>query len=407
MTPITFDSQRRLSIQSAIDEADFDILICTLPSNVMLSGYWPMIGTAIAVFGRDGKLGLIAPEDELEFIGDSLADFIFSFSAPKLDNLCSPTDVLQVPLKSAIESLGIRQNARVGVESAAWSQPAPYVSLYSYGSELRSIVHNLFPQFMVAEADETLNLLRSIKTAKEIDRIRLACRVAGQAFHSGARLIEQGMTEMHASLLFRSALLEGGIESGESVRTEAFAFCMSGENSVKAQRAYAQSGRRRLEPGDPALVHCNSHINGYWTDITRTFTPGSPTDRLRKMYTTVLAARDAALQAIRPGRIAKDVDLAARSVILDAGYGNDEFAHGTGHGVGFAAIYANALPRIHPLSTDIIEEGMVFNIEPAIYIPGYAGVRHCDMVAVTESGAELLTNFQSTTEELFIERTGR
>jgi Xaa-Pro aminopeptidase len=83
------------------------------------------------------------------------------------------------------------------------------------------------------------------------------------------------------------------------------------------------------------------------------------------------------------------------------GFGK-EFRHPTGHGVGFGAIDAHALPRLHPKSPDVLEAGMVFNVEPAIYIEGYGGVRHCDLVALTEKGAEVLTPWQAGMESLLI-----
>ena len=84
-----------------------------------------------------------------------------------------------------------------------------------------------------------------------------------------------------------------------------------------------------------------------------------------------------------PWRGAEDVDRAARDVIRRHGFGDDAFPHGTGHGVGFAAIDHTARPRLHPASDDVLQPGMVFNVEPAIYIEGYGGFRHCDMVVVT------------------------
>ncbi len=93
-----------------------------------------------------------------------------------------------------------------------------------------------------------------------------------------------------------------------------------------------------------------------------------------------------------PGVAARDVDGAARNVMSAHGFA-DAFKHSTGHGVGFAAANANALPRIHPQSPDVLEVGMTFNIEPAAYFDGYGGMRHCDVVAVTADGASVLTDF--------------
>jgi Xaa-Pro dipeptidase len=93
------------------------------------------------------------------------------------------------------------------------------------------------------------------------------------------------------------------------------------------------------------------------------------------------------------------VDRAARDELDSRGLGRG-FKHPTGHGVGFAAIDHNAIPRLHPRSEDRLEVGMVFNVEPAIYLEGTGGLRHCDMVSVTESGADLLTPFHDTLSEL-------
>ena len=119
------------------------------------------------------------------------------------------------------------------------------------------------------------------------------------------------------------------------------------------------------------------------------------------MHRAVLAGRKAALEAIKPGVHATEVDSAAREAIQS--FSLDKYLkHGTGHGVGFSPMSAYSIPRLHGGSTDVLQEGMVFNVEPAIYIQGYGGVRHCDMVAVTGTGCELLTDFQSHIESLAV-----
>ena len=111
---------------------------------------------------------------------------------------------------------------------------------------------------------------------------------------------------------------------------------------------------------------------------------------------------------------AADVDDAARAVLSRAGF-EKGFKHGLGHGVGFVAINHNAVPRLHPASDDLLEPGMIFNIEPAVYFEIYGGIRHCDVVLLTEKGPEVLTsiavdareshsdiNFMTNTIELFV-----
>lgn len=128
---------------------------------------------------------------------------------------------------------------------------------------------------------------------------------------------------------------------------------------------------------------------------------GEPDTRQQQMFDAVSAARQEALSAIRPGVKAADVDAAARDILKTRGFG-PHFKHSTGHGVGFSAIDANAKPRLHPKSEDVLEVGMVFNVEPAIYFDGYGGMRHCDMVLVTDSGAEVLTAFQCSMDDLTV-----
>ena len=146
------------------------------------------------------------------------------------------------------------------------------------------------------------------------------------------------------------------------------------------------------------LVHCNSYADGYWTDITRTWCAGEPDARAKDIFDAVFAAREAALAAIRPGISSASIDRAAREKMQEHGFGA-AFKHSTGHGVGFEAINADARPRVHPLSPDTLAEGMIFNVEPAAYFEGYGGVRHCDVVAVTERGCDLLTPFQCNRED--------
>jgi Xaa-Pro aminopeptidase len=169
---------------------------------------------------------------------------------------------------------------------------------------------------------------------------------------------------------------------------------MSGTNSARAGAAFAYTANRRIEDRDMVLVHSNSYVDGYWTDITRTYVIGEPSQKQKKVFDAIADARIAAFALIRPGVRAADVDTAARAVLRQHGF-EKEFPHGLGHGVGFAAISANARPQIHPQSDEVLESGMIFNVEPAVYIEDFGGARHCDVVAVTDTGMELLTDFQS------------
>jgi Xaa-Pro aminopeptidase len=119
------------------------------------------------------------------------------------------------------------------------------------------------------------------------------------------------------------------------------------------------------------------------------------------MFEAVLDARRAVLDALQPGTKAGELDEIARRTIGTHGFG-EFIKHPTGHGTGFGALDHTARPRLHPKSIDVIEEGMVLKIEPGIYIEGHGGVRKADMVAVTDSGHDLLTNFHWSVDEVAV-----
>jgi Xaa-Pro aminopeptidase len=381
-------------VRQALASADLDAIVCALPANVLLlTGYWPVVGTALAVAGRDRTI-LIAPADEAELARGGFADDVLTFEPGSLARLDTAADAVRAPLAEAVGSTGATRG-RLGFESGAGFQPASYVSMHLYGAGIVTLLTEAVPRAALTMADGLLTRLRSVKTPTEIDRIRAACRVAESTFRAGAATeLRPVKTEVEAAARFAVPLA-----SPTAPRSGGRVSFMSGINSATAYGSYARSTSKPLARGDLVLVHCNSHVDGYWTDITRTFCLGPPDDRRRRMYAAVADARAAALAAIKPGVAARDVDRAARDVLRAHGFG-EQFKHPTGHGVGFAAIDHSARPRLHAASDDVLEIGSVFNVEPGVYRDGLDGMRHCDMVAVTETRAELLTPFQAELGDL-------
>jgi Xaa-Pro aminopeptidase len=303
-------------------------------------------------------------------------------------------------LRSVLQELGVA-GARIGFERGPASEPASYVAMHLFGGSMVSVIHSAVPNAELVPADDVLAALATVKTEYEVSRIRRSCRIAENAYGKGMPELKPARTEVEVAAAFRDPLSTFGTGFEDATRADGEVFCMSGPNSAKAFGAYARSTQRRISGGDLVLVHCNSYADGYWTDITRTYCVGDPDDRSVAMYEAVLAARNAALKVIAPGVPAREVDRAAREKMTRRGFGN-EFKHSTGHGVGFSAISANARPRLHPESEEVLEPGMVFNVEPAAYVDGFGGIRHCDMVAVTDTGYEILTPFQDTLHDLLI-----
>ena len=164
-------------------------------------------------------------------------------------------------------------------------------------------------------------------------------------------------------------------------------FCIIGSGPASASPHHMTS-ERVIQPGDSVVCDFGALLNHYYSDITRTVHIGEPSDEYRRVYDTVLRANRAALAAAGPGVPCQEVDLAARAVITEAGYG-EYFIHRVGHGLGLDVhedpymVEGNEMP---------LRPGMVFSDEPGIYIPGRFGVRVEDILVCTDDGAESLNH---------------
>lgn len=395
--PAERDRERIERNSKALAAEGLEAIACALPADVLLlSGYWPVIGNAIALTTRDGATGIAAPEDEQNLAADSWADAVRTFPGGSLDHLDSAAEAVRGPLRDLARDLGIRQGARVGFEGGASFDPSTYASEFVYGAGMPEVLQAGLPGPVLIDASQSLTRWRSVLTRLELGVLRRACEIARRAFAVTASAIHAGMREFEIAAILRANVLESG---ARDERRSGFAYCMSGPNAYEAYAAFQRSRSRPIADGDFVLLHCNSCYRGLWTDVTRTYTVGAPDAEHRAITGAVLEAGRQAIAAVRPGTQARLVDEAARSAMDSHGYAK-AFKHATGHGVGFAAINHNARPRIHPLSEEVLEPGMVFNIEPAAYLREIGGMRQCNMVAVTEDGAELLTDFQNTAEDL-------
>ena len=392
------DDLRREWTADAIRRAGLAAVVCALPSNVLMvtGGYWPTIGTSLAVATADGRVAVVVPEDEADDVAAGFADVVRTFAPGSLDALTTAAEAVVPALADAVAELGVPAGGRWGYEHGADTVPHSYAAMHLYRHSLRRVLRAAVPRARLGRADVLLAGLRSRCTPMEIGRVQEACHLAGVAFVPAAFDLLVQYDEATTAALLRSALVG---EDG-SGRNDGTIWVMSGPNSANASGAFARSSRRKPSSGELVLVHCNNQVGGYWTDVTRTFCLGRPSDEQRRMYDAVSAARSAALAAIHPGARAADVDAAARSTLAKHGYGDDRFPHGLGHGVPFAAISAAERPRLHPRSPDVLAVGSVFNVEPAIYVPGVQGMRHCDVVAVTDGGVEVLTPWLATAAAL-------
>jgi Xaa-Pro dipeptidase len=221
--------------------------------------------------------------------------------------------------------------------------------------------------------------LRRTKSPAELDKLQQAAVITDNATAEILEWMREGQTELEIAVAL-------GASIGAAGGTLAFeTLVLSGSNSALP---HGRPSGRRLGAGDLVLLDFGAVYHGYRADTTRVAVVGEPDARQREIHALVLAAHDAAIRAVRAGATTGAVDSAARQVIGAAGLG-DQFFHRTGHGLG---LETHEDPSLDPGSTTKLEVGMVFTVEPGIYIPGWGGVRIEDDVVVEEDGCRLLTN---------------
>ncbi|NBN63914.1 M24 family metallopeptidase [Pannonibacter tanglangensis] len=226
-------------------------------------------------------------------------------------------------------------------------------------------------------ASDTVGALRMIKSADEIARLRDNARIADLAQVAVRAALAEGMSETDLARVVQEAFAAEGAKP-------TFAILAFGPNSAYPHH---HTGATRLTRGDVVLVDIGGLKDGYNSDITRMASFGEPPAGYRDVHWVVDAAVRAAMAAARPGVQARSVDLAARQVISDAGYGA-YFTHRTGHGLGTEV---HEQPYITSANDLVLEEGMVFTIEPGIYLPGRFGIRLEEVAVVTANGCEILS----------------
>jgi Xaa-Pro dipeptidase len=228
-----------------------------------------------------------------------------------------------------------------------------------------------------------------IKTSHEIELMRLANQVTLQAYEAVYKALQPGMTQYDFADLISAAYEKLGFHGGASVNV--------GESSALP---HGSAKPQVIREGTIVLIDDGCTVEGYQSDISRTFVLGKPTDKMRAVFDIVHRAQSAALKQARPGVEAQSVDAAARKVITDAGYGPGYkyFTHRLGHGIGMDG---HEWPYLVHGDTLALRPGMAFSDEPGIYIRGEFGVRLEDDMHITEDGAELFTPQSPSLENPF------
>lgn len=265
---------------------------------------------------------------------------------------------------------------RVGLE-------AEYVTW----SQHRQIAGSWLPDHELIATEELLDRVRAVKDDAEVARIQAAADAVDAALDATAPRLADGLTERQFATELEARIRVTADDLGFDT------IVASGPNGAIPHHS---AGDRTIETGDLVIIDVGGKVDGYRSDMTRTFCVGSMTTEQSRHYDTVIAAQQAGVEAMVVGAQAALVDAAARNVIDDAGWG-ESFTHGTGHGVG---LDIHELPRVGAASirADYYEAGTVATVEPGVYLRGVAGVRIEDTCVATDDGARRLTRFPKDPE---------
>jgi Xaa-Pro aminopeptidase len=217
-------------------------------------------------------------------------------------------------------------------------------------------------------AEGMVEELRSFKDKREVEIISRAVSISDAAVEQVRRHLKEGMTEIEVAWMIEKFMRENG--------SQPLTYDVIVAAGPNAALPHAKPSDRPIKKGEPVLLDFGAKVEGYTSDLSRTITIGKPDDTFNKVYKIVLEAQRRAIEEIRSGITGRQADGIARKVIEEAGYG-DNFGHGLGHGLG---LEIHEKPTLGPSSEDVLDNGMVFTVEPGVYISGWGGVRIEDTV---------------------------
>ncbi len=233
------------------------------------------------------------------------------------------------------------------------------------------------PGASFSPASAVLGRLRSVKDASELEALRRAARAADETFRDILAMSFEGRSEEAVAQDLAELLVRHGHAKAE------FTIVASGPHAASPHH---EPGGRTILPRDAVVMDFGGELGGYLSDTTRTVVVGEAPEGFERAYAAVREAQAAAVDAVRPGVRAEDIDRAARAVIDAVGYG-ERFIHRTGHGIG---LELHEPPYMVEGDRTVLEPGMTFSVEPGIYLEGRFGIRIEDIVAVTTDGVERL-----------------
>jgi Xaa-Pro aminopeptidase len=384
--PYPIDNAKLDRVRRLMKEYDLDVLVVRAPDNIVyLTNYWCMKGYDIAIFPREGEPTLIAlePQEEDARRTSWTQDIRFFKgyhpSDPRPPGMRSLDIAVQV-LKErdltgrvALElSQGTQSADRMVGEPSTWTQP--------WFDAFKAVVREAVDIYAL------INSARAIKTAQEIERMKLANELAALAMEHTWERLRPGMKESEVGAIFEGFVHSHGVGYKDRVEmARAFTLVWSGPGI----RTCTATGDRPVQEHEPTLLEIWVCVDGYWNDLTKNLCPGELTPEYHKLLDLLLSVFNEATAFSRHGASLPELDRLVRARIAEGGYPGQP-SHPICHGVGARA---HEPPYAHQASTGQIHDGMVLAIEPGIYWPEGGGLRLEDNFWIRGGGNEKLCSF--------------
>ncbi|WP_257349821.1 M24 family metallopeptidase [Pseudalkalibacillus decolorationis] len=358
--------KRRENLLSLMKEREMDAVVFVPGSNLYYFTGLKLKQSerlTLAILARDGKLTFLAPQVELSKVETVANKSTFWYTDEE-----GPANAIS-QLKEHAGSLGI-----VGVE-------------FGYMRVMEQKAAEAIGYENLVDLSHCINELRMQKEANEIELMKKAVQIVEESLEATLDYIKPGAVEIEIA-----AQLEYEMRRRGSEGTPFGTIVASG---YRGALPHGRAADKKIESGDLIVLDFGSIYKGYVADITRTVAVGEISDELKKVYEIVKKANETAIEAVKPGVTAHDIDETARSIIREAGFGQ-YFTHRLGHGLGLSA---HEDPYMMQQNNLVLKSGMAFTIEPGIYLKDKGGVRIEDNIIVTEEGH---LNLMSYTKDLIV-----
>lgn len=384
--PWPVDQTKLDRVRALMRERQVEALVVRAPDNILyLTNYWCMKGYDLAIFPVEGEPTLIAIEPQLadaernSWTGDIRLFTGYDERDPRPPQYRALDVALEVIRQRGLgRRLAIELN--MGTQAADRMVAEPTTPTQAYFDALRKSAGE------VVDATPLLNQARAVKTAQEIERMRLANELAALAMDYTRERMRPGMKESEVGGMYESFIHGFGVGyQGKVEMARAFTLVWSG----KGIRTFTATGDRPIQIHEPTLFEIWVCVDGYWTDLTKNACPGELTPEYHQLLDLLLRVFHEAIAYARDGADFPGLDRLIRARISEAGYPGQP-SHPICHGVGARA---HEPPYAHQAGGGSMAKGMVLAIEPGIYWPGGGGLRLEDDFLITEKGNEKLCSY--------------